>query len=74
MGKKLIQGVQNKMRQRFCLISLVTNMLESWDIFHYFLGVSEVQTHFYTISGSSDISKTIWGTRFEKKRASYVFV
>ena len=34
-----IQGVQKKMRRSFCLISLATNMLESWDIIHWKGGI-----------------------------------
>ena len=30
----ILQGVQKKMRRSFCLISLATNMVESWDINH----------------------------------------
>ena len=29
-----LQGVQKKMRRSFCLITLATNRLEGWDIFH----------------------------------------
>ena len=34
-----IQGVQKKMRRSFCLISLATNMLESWHIIHWKGGI-----------------------------------
>ena len=35
----LVQGVQKKMSHSFCLISLATNMLESWDITHWKGGI-----------------------------------
>ena len=35
----LVQGVQKKMSRSFCLISLATNMLESWDIIHWKGGI-----------------------------------
>ena len=34
-----IQGVQKKMSRSFCLISLATNMQESWDIIHWKGGI-----------------------------------
>ena len=34
-----VQGVNKKMRRSFCLISLATNMLESWDIIHWKGGI-----------------------------------
>ena len=39
MTIRIIQGVQKKMSRSFCLISLATNMLESWDIIHWTGGI-----------------------------------
>ena len=64
-----IQGVQKKMSRSFCLISLATNMLEGWDIFHLKSGIHSSlwsTKKICTISGSWDISKSKWDIRFRK--------
>ena len=48
----IVQGVQKKMRRSSCLISLATDMLESWDIIHWKGGI-----HSFVRYGSRDISK-----------------
>ena len=37
--ENVIQGVQKKISRSFCLISLATNMLESWAIIHWKGGI-----------------------------------
>ena len=52
----------------FCLSSLTTNMLESWDIVHWKCEIqssSGVQKRFCTIFMSRDISKLKWSIRFQ---------
>ena len=48
-------------------VSPAKNMLEGWFISKVgTIALSGVQKHFCIISGSRDISKTIWGIRFQE--------
>ena len=67
----IIKGVEKKTRtfenHSDETVSPAKNMLEGWFIWKVgSIALSGVQKHFCIISGSRDISKTIWGIRFQE--------
>ena len=60
-----LQGVQKKMRLSFCIISLVTNMLEGRDIIHWKGGI-----HSFVWSTKTFLYD-IWEPRYKQNKIGY---
>ena len=65
LTNKSIQGVQKKMCRSFCLISLVTNILGSWDIIHWKGGI-----HSFVWSTKTFLYD-IWEPRYKQIKMGY---
>ena len=60
-----IQGVSKKMRCSFCVISLATNMLEGWDIFHFNGGIHR------SVWSTKTFTYDIQGPRYKEIKMGY---
>ena len=63
--KLFVQGVQKKMRRRFCLISLAANMLEGWEIIHWKGGIDSF------VWSTNTFLYDIWEPRYKQNKIGY---